>query len=94
MSERERLCWSNDLPGGSYVCICDNVIVSLRYTTGEWLIIGGSCHKYFCRDKRRVLLQQKCACHDKSFVVTKLCLLRRAYFCCDKTFVVTNTCLS
>ena len=43
-------------------------------------IVGGSCHKYhFCRDKTRVgrgktrlLSRQKYACHDKTFVATKL----------------------
>ena len=63
--------------------------------------IAGSCHKYnFCHDKTRLLLRQKYACRNKTFVttntfvVTNICcdkrsvstkvLSRQAYFCYDK----------
>ena len=49
-----------------------------------------------CRDKTRLLSRQKYACHDKTFVATKLCLSRQIFvttkvFCRDKhTFVATK----
>ena len=75
-------------------------------------IIGRSCHKYLsqvskvlswqthvCHDKTRLLLRQKYACRDKTFVATKLCLSGQNIFVRTKLlswqiFVVTNMCLS
>ena len=59
-----------------------------------WSITDGRCHKYHycrdkhvCHDKARLLLRQKYACRDKTFVATKLCLSRQTRVCFfrDKT---------
>ena len=52
-------------------CECKIHKLHLRYIRIN--IIGGRCHRYFCRNKTH-LSRQKYACHDKTFVVTKLCL--------------------
>ena len=74
-------------------CGCMSLFVCCGCRCG--CIIGGSCHKYhLCQDKSFVmtnvcchgkiclLMWQKYACHDKTFVATKR-------FCYNKTFVVT-----
>ena len=50
---------------------------------------------FVCRDKTRLLSRQKYACHDKTFVATKLCLSQQSRVCHDKSILVaTNTYLS
>ena len=93
----------------------DDCVVGL-YSDGDllaalWGTIGGSCHKYnFCRDKgfkhdkTLLLLRQKYACRDKTFVTTNifLCLSRQntsfvatKIFCHNKhNFVATSILLS
>ena len=56
------------------------------YGCGWKSVVGGSCHKcHFCCDKTHLLLGQKYAYHDKSFVMNFL-----IYH--NKTFVTTNIC--
>ena len=55
-------------------------------------IIGRSCHKYdFCCDKTRLLLLQKCVCHDKAFIATKVFVATKI-FCCNKHNSVVAKC--
>ena len=49
-------------------------------------------NKHVCRDKTRLLLRQKYACHDKRFVVTKLCLSWQNIFVATKVSLWTNIC--
>ena len=50
---------------------------------------------FVCRDKTRLLSRQKYACHDKTFVATKICLSQQSRVCHDKSILVaTNTYLS
>ena len=51
--------------------------------------------RVFCRDKTGLLLRQKYACRNESFVATKLCLSRQNIFVLTKLlsqqiFVATN----
>ena len=49
-----------------------------------------------CLSQQKSLLsRQKYACHDKTFVASKLCLSRQSRVCHDKSILVTtSTCLS
>ena len=72
-------------------------------------IVGGSCYNYkyhfvvtkvllwqahVCCNKTHRLSQQKYACHNKTFVMTKLCLLQQNIFVATNTFVMTKASLS
>ena len=89
------------MPGESYrsrlrsllVRLCD-VFQAVMSSLVCWFwrqkdITGGSSHKYFCRDKRRVLSRQTRVCRDR----TRL-LSRQRYTCRKKTFVARKLCLS
>ena len=79
-----------------------HAVIPGQYRGGGGGIIGGSHRKYhFCRDKKclsqqkSLLSRQKYACHDKTFVASKLCLSRQSRVCHDKSILVTtSTCLS
>ena len=80
----------------SHVTVCPHRQGLLSKAANQLLhvtIIGGSGDKYHrqtlvCRDKTRLLLRQKYACRDKTFVVTKTLVCR------DKRFVATSIILA
>ena len=57
------------------------------------LSLAGAATTVIVGEKTRLLSRQKYACHDITFVTTKLCLLRQKRLS-RQIFVATKTCLS
>ena len=76
------------------------VVLSFLSFISQWRELP----QVFLSRQTRVLLWQKYACRNKTFVATNIILFcfdkkvlsrqERIYFCCDKSFVATKLCLS
>ena len=71
-------------------CVYDSttVLSLVGAATSIIFVVTNTC----CHDKTRLLLQQKYACRDKAFVMTKLCLSQQIFV--QYIFVETNLILS
>ena len=74
--------------------ICPNFLEDAHHCGRKLSLVGAATSIIFVATEvlsrqTHLLLQQKYACRDKTFVMTKLCLCDK--FCCDKhTFVTTK----